>query len=242
MNNDIEIRTFDGIFTAYVAAPTITPAPVVVVVQEIFGVNAGIREIANDLAKQGFFAVCPDLFWRFGSGLQLSDHSEADWKKGLDFYELYNFDDGVKDIAATIAACREMSGSNGKVGVMGFCLGGLMSFLVAARADADAVVEYYGAETEKFVSEGSKIKKPLLMHLASEDEYMDKAAQATICKALTRNPLVDIHIYSGRSHAFARPDGDHYDATDAAIANNRTLDFFRQHLRLNHTLLRAPQC
>src|SRR5277367_667714 len=154
MQDDFEIKTFDGTFAAYVAAPTIIPAPIVVVIQEIFGVNAGIREIANDLAKQGFLAICPDLFWRFEPGLQLSDHSEADWKKGLDLYDRYDFNDGIKDIEATIAAFRQFPGSTGKVGVMGFCLGGLMSFLAAARVDIDAAVGYYGAQTEEFVSEG----------------------------------------------------------------------------------------
>jgi carboxymethylenebutenolidase len=232
MQEDLEIKTFDGTFAAYVVSPAVTPAPVVVVIQEIFGVNAGIREIANDLAKQGFLAVCPDLFWRFEPGLQLSDHSEADWKKGLDMYDHYDFNDGVKDIEATIMALRQFPGSTGKVGVMGFCLGGLMSFLTAARVNVDAAVEYYGAQTEEFVSEGMQIKKPFMMHLAGEDEFMDNVAQATIRKALALNPHIKIHTYPGRNHAFARPNGDHYDATDAATANTRTLNFFRQHLGL----------
>lgn len=230
MKNNLEIKTFDGTFAAYVAAPTTTPAPVIVVIQEIFGVNPGIREIADNLAKQGFLAVCPDLFWRFEPGLQLSDHRDADWKKGFDFYSRYNFDEGVKDIAATVAVSRTIPGSTGKVGVMGFCLGGLMSFLTAARVEVDAAVEYYGAETEKYVSEGKQIKKPFMMHLAGEDEYMDKAAQVAIRAALTPNALIEIHTYPGRNHAFARPNGDHYDVTDAAIANTRTLDFFKKHL------------
>jgi carboxymethylenebutenolidase len=230
MRKQLEIKTVDGIFTAKVAAPTIAPAPIVVVVQEIFGVNEGILKIADDLAEQGFLAVCPDLFWRFEPGLQLSEHSEVDWKKGLAFYDRYNFDEGVKDIEATIAACRELSGPTVKVGVMGFCLGGLMSFLTAARVEVDAAVEYYGAETEKFVSEGTQIIKPFLMHLAGEDEYMDKAAQATIRNALVFNPHVVLYTYPGRSHGFARPNGDHYDRIDAALANSRTLKFLKQHL------------
>jgi carboxymethylenebutenolidase len=110
MKKELEIETFDGTFSAYFATPILTPTPVVVVIQEIFGVNAGIRQIADDLARHGFLAVCPDLFWRFEPGVQLSDHSEADWKKGLDFYDRYNFDDGVKDMVATIAACRKIVG------------------------------------------------------------------------------------------------------------------------------------
>ena len=232
MREDFEVKTFDGTFVAYVAVPTINPAPVVIVLQEIFGVNAGIREIANELSKQGFLTVCPDLFWRFEPGLQLSDHSQADWKRGLDMYDRYDFNDGVKDIEAIFAAFRQFHGSTGKVGVMGFCLGGLMSFLTVARVDVDAAVEYYGAETEEFVSEGMQIKKPFMMHLAGEDEFMDKAAQATIRADLAHNPRVEIHTYPGCNHAFARPNGDHYNAADAATANTRTLKFFRQHLGL----------
>src|SRR5271163_3808200 len=119
MQNDLKINTSDGTFNTYVAAPVTSPAPVVVVIQEIFGVNSGIRKIADDLTKQGFIAVCPDLFWRFEPGLQLSDHKESDWKKGLDFYERFDFNEGVKDIGATIAALRQFSGSTGKVGIMG---------------------------------------------------------------------------------------------------------------------------
>lgn len=233
MQKDLKIKTFDGTFSAYVSAPVKTPAPVVVVIQEVFGVNAGIRQIADELAKQGFLAICPDLFWRFEPGLQLSEHKEADWKKGLDFYNRYDFDAGIKDIAATIAAARTLPESTGKVGVMGFCLGGLMAFLAAARVDLDAAVEYYGAGTEKYLSEGKEIKKPLLMHLAGEDEFMNKEAQATIIKELTENPHIKIHTYPGRNHAFARPNGNHYDAKDAEMANARTLAFFKKHLSVN---------
>lgn len=230
MQKDIKIKATDGTFTAYVAMPATTPAPVVVVIQEIFGVNAGIRKIADDLAKQGFIAVCPDLFWRFEPGMQLSDHVESDWKKALELYGRYNFDTGVKDIAATIEAARKLPGSTGKVGVMGFCLGGLMTFLTAARVEVDAAVEYYGGETQRFVAEGKKIKKPFLIHLAGEDEFMDKAAQATINKELADNSNIKIYTYPGRNHAFARPNGNHYDAKDAETANARTLAFFKQHL------------
>jgi len=230
MPPDLKIKTFDGTFAAYVATPATTPAPVVVVIQEIFGVNTGIRKIADDLAGQGFLAVCPDLFWRFEPGLQLSDHNQADCQKAFSFYERYDFGAGVRDIAATIAACRLLPGATGKVGVMGFCLGGLLAYLTAARTDVDAAVEYYGAETERFLSEGNQITKPLLMHLAGEDEFMDHAAQAAIRAGLAANRNIEIHTYPARQHAFARPHGDHYDAADATIANARTVKFFGKHL------------
>lgn len=230
MHKEISIETADGSFSAYVAVPAVSPAPVVVVIQEIFGVTAGIRQVADELAQQGFLAICPDLFWRLEPGLQLSEHSEADWQKALGFYTRFDVDTGVKDIAATVAAARLLPDASGKVGVMGFCLGGLMSFLTAARTDVDAAVEYYGGRTEEFVGEGANVGKPLLMHLAGEDEFMDKAAQQKIGQALAANPNVEIHTYPGRSHAFARPAGDHYDAADATAANARTLAFFKRHL------------
>ena len=230
MHKDIKIDTPDGTFTAYVAVPATTPAPVVVVIQEIFGVTAGIRQIADELAQQGFLAVCPDLFWRLEPGVQLSEHSEDDWKKALGLYTRFNLDTGVKDIAATIATARQLPEATEKAGVMGFCLGGLMSFLTAARVEVDAAVEYYGGRTEEFVSEGTNIKHPLLMHLAGEDEFMNKEAQAKISQVLAPNGNVEIHTYAGRNHAFARPKGHHFHAADAATANARTAAFFKRHL------------
>jgi carboxymethylenebutenolidase len=230
MHEEMKIETAEGTFASYVALPAVTPAPTIVVIQEIFGVTAGIRQIADGLAREGFIVVCPDLFWRLEPGVQLSEHDEADWKKALNLYARFDLDTGVKDIEATIAAARRRPDALGKVGVMGFCLGGLMSFLSSARLDIDAAVEYYGGRTEEFLKEGAGIETPLLMHLAGEDEFMDKAAQAAINKTLAAKPNIEIHTYAGRNHAFARPDGDHYDAADAAAANARTVAFFKRHL------------
>ena len=123
-----------------------------------------------------------------------------------------------------------MPEASGKVGVTGFCLGGLLTFLTATRGKVDAAVEYYGGRTEEFVERGANISHPLLMHLAGEDEFMPKEAQAKIKQVLGSNPNVEIHVYAGRNHAFARPQGHHYDAGDAEKANARTRAFLKQHL------------
>lgn len=230
MHTKIDITTTDGTFSAYLSKPDTLPAPVVLVIQEIFGVTMGIRRVADDLAHEGFIAICPDLFWRLEPGLELSEHSQADWQKALGFYARFDIDTGVKDIEATIEVARRLFYATGKVGVMGFCLGGLMSFLTAARSDVDAAVEYYGGRTDEFVGEGANIDKPLLIHLAGEDEFIGKAAQATIAQALAANPNIEIHTYPGRNHAFARPLGDHFDTVDAMTANNRTWAFFAREL------------
>lgn len=231
MSESLRIKTPDGEFSCYVARPSAdTPAPVVVVIQEIFGVNAGIRSIADDYAKRGFIAVCPDLFWRAEPGLDMSEAKEGDWAKGFALYQAYDRDRGVADIAATIASARTLSGSNGKVGVSGYCLGGLMTYLSAARTDGDAFVAYYGGGTDSYLDEVGNIKRPLLYHLAGDDEYIDAAAREKITQALKTNPHAEFHVYPGRNHAFARPNGNHYDANDASLANGRTDAFFRKHL------------
>jgi len=230
MGETVTIKTDDGSFSAYVARPAAPRAPAVVVIQEIFGVNAVMRQITDGLAAQGYLAICPDLFWRIEPGIDITDQSEAEWKRAFELFNAFDVDAGVKDIAATIAQVRKDPGCNGKVGDVGFCLGGLLAFLTAARTDADASVAYYGVGIEARTAEAEKLAGPLLMHIAEEDQFVPKTAQALILKALKDHPLVTIHTYPGRDHAFARPGGEHYDAADAKIAGERTLAFFKANL------------
>jgi carboxymethylenebutenolidase len=230
MGESVIIRTPDGEFDAYVARPTAEAAPAVVVIQEIFGVNAVMRAIADDYAAQGYLAVCPDLFWRNEPGVDITDRSEAEWKKAFELYNAFDVDLGVKDIAAALAQARRMKGATGKVGAVGFCLGGLLAFLTGTRTDVDAAVGYYGVGIEKHLGEADMLAAPLLLHIAEEDQFVPKEAQALIISALKNHPQVDIYTYPGRDHAFARMGGDHYDAADAALAKSRTLAHFRKAL------------
>jgi carboxymethylenebutenolidase len=230
MSETLTITTPDGAFSAYVARPSAASAPAIVVIQEIFGVNKVMRDICDDLASQGFVAVCPDLFWRIEPGIDITDQSEAEWKKAFELYNAFDVDAGVSDIAATIAATRARPGVSGKVGAVGYCLGGLLAFLTAVRTDADASVSYYGVGTEKHVAEAEKLARPLLMHIAEEDQFVPKEAQKVILDALKDHPQIEIHTYPGRDHAFARVGGAHYDAADAGTANARSLTFFKSNL------------
>jgi len=230
MSETLTITTPDGAFSAYVARPSAASAPAIVVIQEIFGVNKVMRDICDDLAAQGFVAVCPDLFWRIEPGIDITDQSEAEWKKAFELYNAFDVDAGVSDIAATIAATRALPGVSGKVGAVGYCLGGLLAFLTAVRTDADASVSYYGVGTEKHVAEAEKLARPLLMHIAEEDQFVPKEAQKLILDALKDHPQIEIHTYPGRDHAFARVGGAHYDAADAGTANARSLAFFKSNL------------
>ena len=223
----LTITTPDGPFSAYVARPAAAKAPAIVVIQEIFGVNAVMRGVCDDLARQGFIAVCPDLFWRIEPGIDITDQSEAEWKRAFELYNAFDVEQGVEDIAATIAAVRADPGCAGKVGSVGFCLGGLLSFLTATRTDADASVCFYGVGIEQFVGEAAALATPLMLHIAEEDQFVAKPAQEQIKAALKTQAGVEIFSYPGRDHAFARKGGEHYDAADAALAEDRTLAFFK---------------
>lgn len=230
MSQSITIQTPDGGFQAYVARPDAASAPVVLVLHEVFGVNDDMRLTCDELAAKGFLAVAPDLFWRQEPGVDLNAWSEEEWRKGLALYLAYDRDQGVKDILAAVAAARTLPGASGKVAVMGFCLGGLMAFLTAARGEVDAVVAYHGGDTEKYLDEAAAVSAPLLMHLAEEDEFISKDAQARIKAAFAASPNATIHSYPDRNHAFARHTGAHYHAADAALANGRTWAFLARAL------------
>jgi carboxymethylenebutenolidase len=229
MGETRNIRTRDGgQMSAYVARPATDRAPAVVVIQEIFGVNKVMRDITDGLAAQGYLAICPDLFWRIEPGVDITDQSEAEWKKAFSLFNAFDVDKGVDDIGATIGVIR--AESSGKVGAVGFCLGGLLAYLTAARTDANASVSYYGVGIENRLDEARKIAGPLLMHIAEEDQFVPKEAQAKIIGALSDHPRIAIHTYPGRDHAFAREGGEHYHAGDARTAGERTLAFFKQNL------------
>jgi len=230
MGERTTITTDDGSFAAYVARPNAASAPAVVVIQEIFGVNQVMRDITDGFAAQGYLAICPDLFWRIEPGIDITDQSEAEWKKAFELFNAFDVDAGVRDIAATLAAIRKDPGCSGKAGAVGFCLGGLLAFLTATRTDSDASVAYYGVGIEARVAEAEKLSEPLLLHIAEEDQFVPTAAQQVIVSALKDHPQVEIFTYPGCDHAFARPGGAHYNAAAAELAHGRTRQFFKKHL------------
>lgn len=227
---NIQAKDGSGGFMAYVARPAQTPAPAVIVIQEIFGVNAVMRDICDKMAGAGFLAVCPDLFWRQEPGIQITDKSEAEWARAFELYKGFDENKGVEDLAATLDFIRDHKDCNGKVGDMGFCLGGKLAYLMAARTDADASVSYYGVGIENALGEVKNIRKPLLMHIAQEDKFVSKDAQEKITAALAGNKNVEVRSYPGVNHAFARIGGEHYDEAAANAANERTLNFLKSHL------------
>ncbi len=220
---DITIDGPDGSFGAYLAVPARTPAAGLVVAQEIFGVNQVMREICDWLAGEGYAACCPDIFWRIEPGIQITDQTEAEWQRACELCGLFDVDQGVEDLKTTLAHLRGRPECSGKVGSIGYCLGGKLAFLMATRTDADCNVSYYGVGLDELLGEAGNISKPLLMHVASEDQFVPPEAQEKIKAGLTGHPQVALHVYEGQDHAFARVGGEHYDAAAAELANGRSL-------------------
>jgi carboxymethylenebutenolidase len=231
MTDRITIRGRNGTFDAYIARPKSSPAPAVVVLQELFGVNDDIRKTCDELAEQGFLAVAPDLFWRQEPGVDLSVTSESDWQHGLRLYQAYDRNAGVVDVSDTAETVAKLPECTGRVGVLGYCLGALMTFLTAVRHGANAAVAYHGGDTEKYLDEVDGLDAPLLMHLGEEDEFISKAAQTEIKAALASKPNAIVYAYPGQYHAFSRHNGAHYNVAAAALAHERTYEFLHRHLR-----------
>jgi carboxymethylenebutenolidase len=231
MHNQLRITTSDGAFTAYVARPRVLPAPAVVVIHEVFGVNADMRQSCDELAAKGYLAISPDLFWRQEPGVDMTDQTEGERAKAQALYDAFDLDAGVRDIAATLEAARALPDATGPVGVIGYCLGGLLTYLTAARVSVDAAVAYYPGNADKHLEEAGSVHSPMLVHLAQEDEYIPADAQQKITTALQDVSQVQVYIYPGCHHAFARHRGISYNAEAAALANGRTDAFLALYLK-----------
>jgi carboxymethylenebutenolidase len=227
---DITVKGPDGNLGAYLATPASGHGPGVVVIQEIFGVNDWVRKVCDAHAAKGRFALAPDLFWRLEPGVQLTDKSQEHWTRAFALMQKFDHDKGVADIQASIASLRTVKGCTGKVGTVGYCLGGRLAYLSATRTDTDASVGYYGVYLQTALDEAKNIKKPLMLHIAGKDQFTPPEAQKQIIDALKGNPKLTIHVYPEMDHAFARDGGQHYDKANADLANGRTDTFFRQHL------------
>ncbi len=222
---DIDISAPDGgTFTGYLATPASTPAPGIVLIQEIFGVNVVMRTIADSFAAEGFTVLCPDLFWRQEPGIQITDQSDEEWARAFELYQGFDSAAGIGDLGATLEHLRGLDRCNGKVGCVGYCLGGTLAYLMAANTSVDSAVGYYGVGIEGLLDQSANISKPLMLHIAEKDEFAPKEAQDAIKEHFAGTERVTIHSYPGMDHAFARVGGQPYDAEAAALANGRTLE------------------
>ncbi|MEO9131133.1 MAG: dienelactone hydrolase family protein [Sphingomonas sp.] len=236
MTGMISIESLDGggRFSAYCAEPAGAPRAAIIVIQEIFGVNTGIQRKCDLLAEQGYLAIAPDLFWRLEPGIDLDPDIPEQFQQALAWMGKFNQDAGVRDIEATIRAARARLGADieggGKVGAVGYCLGGRLAFMSATRTDVNASVCYYGVGIDGLLGEKHAIAHPVMLHIPEEDHFVDKAAQQRMHDGLDDHPKVTLCDYPGVDHGFATEFGKRRSDASAKLADDRTAAFFAQNL------------
>lgn len=232
MSQFIPIPTLEGDahFDAYVAKPEEAASAAIIVIQEIFGVNEGIRRKCDNWAKAGYLALAPDLFWREQPHVELDADIPEDFQAAIGHMQKLNQDEAIRDIEATIKAARAQLDDGGKVGLVGYCLGGRLAFMAACRTDGDAFVAYYGVGIDGLLGEQHAIGKPVLLHIPTADGFVSPEAQAAMHAGLKDNRHATLHDYVGQDHGFAAEMGDRRDAEAAELADGRTAAFFAEHL------------
>jgi carboxymethylenebutenolidase len=231
MSETVQIPTLDtsAHIPAYVARPDGAAKAAIIVIPEIFGVNAGIRQKCDKWAAAGYLAVAPDIFWRFAPGVELNPDVEAELQEAFGYFQRYDPTDGVYDIEAAIHWIRRAQ-SVSKVGCVGYCLGGRLAYMAAARTDVDASVGYYGVMIDQMLGESHAIANPLMLHIPTADHFVGPEAQAAIHVGLDDHPKVTLHDYAGLDHGFAAEMGDRRNETGAQLADGRTLAFLQANL------------
>ncbi|RUP24989.1 MAG: dienelactone hydrolase family protein [Curvibacter sp.] len=226
MGQFIDLKAADGhVFPAYVAQPAGTPKGAVVVLQEIFGVNSHIRSVADGYAAQGYLAVAPATFNRVKPGVELG-YTEADMGEGFGYKTAVEAlpEPGVlQDIQAAI----DHAASAGKVGIVGYCWGGLLVWRsAAALSGLSAAVAYYGGGVTTPAEVARQPKVPVLAHFGDKDHWIPLD---TVEAFRAAHPEVQVHVYAA-NHGFNCDQRGSYDEAAANTARERSLAFFAQHL------------
>jgi carboxymethylenebutenolidase len=214
-------------FPAYIVRPEGPARGAVIVIQEIFGVNPGIRKKVDDWAAAGYLAVAPDVFWRQQPGVELDPDVAEQFQQGVGFMMKHDFDLGIQDVEATI---RWIRGSEGvaRVGLVGYCMGGRVAYMTATRTDIDAAVGYYGVMIDQMLGESHAIAGRLMLHIPTADHFVTPDAQKAIHAELDSSPHVTLHDYEGLDHGFADTFGARRDEAGAQLADGRTAAFFAE--------------
>jgi carboxymethylenebutenolidase len=224
----IDIRTPDGgPFRGYLTVPEKGSGPGLVLLQEIFGVNATMRAAADLFAEEGYVCLVPDLFWRLQPGIELG-YGPDDFQKALGYYQRFDVDQGIADIGLAILALKGRSECSGKVGTLGFCLGGLLAYLTAARLPVEAAVGFYGVGIENYLGEAGKVRCPLVLHFGGKDEHVPPAAVEKIKAAFTGRDNVEIYVYPDAGHGFYMQGRPSYHKPSAWLAHSPTIGVLRR--------------
>lgn len=227
----IKVPLRDGAMSAYLAVPDRTPSGAIIAIMEIWGVNDTMRRHAHEFAEAGFVCLVPDLFWRQEPDVALSDGNPADIAKAFDLYYDFDYDLGVNDMEDIRGYLKGLPECSGKVGAVGYCLGGKLCYLMCCRTDIDCAVAYYGTYIEHAIREAPNLHRPFVLHMAMKDRWVQAEVNELLMRRLSPNPLVEIHQYPGADHAFARHGGRTFSKPEADRALSLSLAFFNRHLR-----------
>jgi carboxymethylenebutenolidase len=224
----IDIAAKDGgTFKGYLTIPASSTGPGILLLQEIFGVNKSMRDVADYYAEEGYVVLVPDLFWRMEPGIELG-YGESDFAKAFGYYQRFDANQSIKDADDALKALRARPECKGKVGALGFCLGGKLAYLVAARTDVDCAVSYYGVGIEADITEAGNINGPMVFHFAELDKYAPAAFKG--------RPDVEFYLYPGCDHAFAAPERSSFNKPATLMAHSRSIALFRKVLGPHYDL------
>lgn len=224
----LQVKAADGgTFKAYVTKPESGSGPGLLLCQEIFGINQYMKDVAESYAEEGYVVICPDLFWRMEPNVELG-YGEADFQKAFGFYQKFDIPKAVDDMKATVAALRALPAVQGKVGALGFCLGGKLAYLAAAECGVDCAVSYYGVGIETMLDKAPKLTVPMVLHFAGEDKFVPPEAIEKVRAAFAGKPQIEIYVYPGVDHAFDTAGRHSYNKPASMMAKSRTIALLRK--------------
>lgn len=226
----LTITNADGSFQGYFAAPESGPAPGVVVIQEIFGVNSHIRSVVDRFAEAGYVALAPDIFWRIEPGIELG-YTPDDVSKGRELKGKMNMDEVIEDVRATFSVLAAHPQCRGeRQGIVGYCYGGLITFTAAARLNPACASSYYGGGIVEYIDEADQISCPIQFHFGEKDGAIPLDQVEQVRNAVSNKANAEVFVYEGAGHGFHCDQRGSYDAGSADIAWQRTLELFSKHL------------
>tara|TARA_Y100001960_G_C14712395_1_gene847761 strand:- start:872 stop:1624 length:753 start_codon:yes stop_codon:yes gene_type:complete len=226
---DITATDGSGQFKGYLATAETGSGPGILLLQEIFGINWHIRDVADYYAEEGYTVLAPDLFWRMEPGVELG-YSEEEFQKAFGFYQRFDIAKAIEDMQAATSALHSHDACKGKLGAIGFCLGGKLSYLAAAHCEIDAAVCYYGVGIEEDLGLKDQITCPMVMHFAELDQFVPAQARDRVTNAFSNRTDVEIYTYPDTDHAFNTPGRDSYHKPSAVLAHSRSIACFSRAL------------
>ncbi|MAS25044.1 MAG: carboxymethylenebutenolidase [Oceanospirillaceae bacterium] len=218
----------DKEFNGYLALPPTGKGPGLILLQEIWGVNDHIKAVADQYAKSGFVVLAPDVFWRAEHQVSLN-YDEAGTEKAFQLMTDLDKDQAVTDLVKAVDKLKSLPEVIGKTGIMGYCMGGMLSFRTAAATDLDAAVCYYGGGIANYIDEAANVHNPIMFHHGLQDQLIPEEARESIRKHFVVRKDAVLYDYEA-DHGFNCWGRPMYDQGSAAIAQGRTLRFLGQYL------------